>query len=313
MVIYNLHTMNGEEGVSSPLSLALGSFDGVHLGHAALLGEAVRYAKEHPGVRSAVWCFDGSKPLPNKPDQKRITSVREQLALFASLGVDYALLEDFSAVRDYSPERFVKEILIGQCRAECVVCGFNFRFGQYGAGDSRALSRLMEPYGSCIVVPPVRTDGETVSSTAIRLLIENGEMERAAALLGHPYFIELPVLHGKALGRKLGVPTINQRFPDGSVLPKTGVYCCTVSPADTPDRIYPGVANVGLRPTVAEGDDHLLNCETHIIGFDGWLYDRFVRVSFGRRLRGEKQFDSLDALKEQISHDIREAELYHHI
>ncbi len=302
MDVYNLHTKEKEEGVSSPLSVALGNFDGVHKGHVSLIEKTVAYAKEH-GIASAVWTFaDDANALPNKPTANAITTTEEKLALFAELGVDYVLLERFESVRNLSPEEFVAEHLKKACRAVCAVCGFNFRFGAGGLGNCDTLAELMAP-ADCIVLPPFYMHGKPVSSTAIRLLIEAGEMEAAAQYLGRPFFIDFPVVHGKQLGRTIGIPTINQHFPKGHVIPKRGIYACTV---DIGGDIFLGVANVGSRPTVA-GDSDEINCETHIIHYNGWLYGKNIKVSFRKRLRDEKKFESLDALKVQIASDIEVA------
>ncbi len=305
MDVIDLQKSQREESVSSPLSVALGNFDGVHIGHAALISRAVQYAKEH-GIRSAVWTFsDAPSVIPNKSGAKLITSACEKLELFKSLGVDRVYLMPFEAVRDYSPERFVKEILIDECRAECAVCGFNFRFGKGGSGDSDALTHLMLPR-DCIVVPPVYVDGSLVSSSAVRALIEAGDVEAAAKLLGRRFFINQPVLEGKRLGRTIGLPTINQNFPDGHIIPKNGVYICEV---EIDGREYVGVANVGVRPSV-KNDTHKLNCETHIIGYEGELYGVNVKTSFCRRIRDEKRFESIEALGEQIRRDGEAAKEY---
>lgn len=299
MEVYDLHTMTKEESAVSPLSVALGNFDGVHAGHTDLINRAVAYAKDH-GIRSAVWTFDDSgSVLPNKPGTACITTTREKLALIASLGVDYAFLETFAAVKHYSPQRFVNELLKEKCGAVCAVCGYNFRFGEGGLGNSDTLRELMMP-NDCIVVPPVYVRSRPVSSTAIRLLIEAGETESAAELLGRPFFIDFPVVMGKQLGRTIGIPTINQNFPKDHVIPKKGIYACTVTIGSD---LFLGVANVGTRPTVSD-DSHLINCETHIINYNGWLYGKCIKVSFFRRLRDEKKFDSIDALRAQINRDV---------
>lgn len=306
MDVYNLHTMQKEEGVSSPLAVVLGNFDGVHAGHADLITRAVTYAKAH-GIASAVWTFaDGAASLPNKPDARAITTTEEKLALIGSMGVDFAILESFEAVRGYTPERFVNELLIGKCGAAAAVCGFNFRFGAGGIGTGETLAALMAPR-PCIIVPPVYVGDMLVSSTAIRACIEAGDMERAAAMLGRPFSLTAPVVHGKELGRTIGIPTINQLFYEGGVIPKNGIYACRV---DTPDGSFPGVANVGIRPTITENDAHGINCETHIIGYSGWLYEEIVRVSFFTRLRDEMKFDGIGALQEQIRRDMDAALAY---
>ncbi len=305
MYVYDLHTMQKEESAVSPLSVALGNFDGVHEGHAALIREAVAYAKAH-GIKSAVWTFaNGAATLPNKPDTQCITGVRDKLALIASLGVDLAFLEDFDTVRGLSPERFVNEQLIEKCGAVCAVCGFNFRFGAGASGNSETLRALMSPR-DCIVVPPVYIGGRLVSSTAIRALIESGDTEGAAGMLGHPFFINTPVVHGKHLGRTIGIPTINQNFPAGYVIPRNGIYACEVGIGG---KRFPGVANVGIRPTI-ENDTHQMNCETHIIGYSGELYGKDVKVSFFRYLRDEMKFADVDELGAQIRRDIENTLAY---
>lgn len=304
MEIIDLHKSQGEEGVSSPLSVALGNFDGVHVGHAALIKRAVEYAREH-GLKAAVWTFSDDSSVSGKPDGKRITSTDEKLSIFRELGVDYAFLADFSAVRDYSPDRFVSELLCGECHAVLAVCGFNFRFGRGGVGDANELVRLMSPH-DCIVLPPVYVGDDLVSSTAIRAYIEDGDMEGASALLGRHFSICTPVVEGKRLGRTIGIPTINQNFPEGYVIPKGGVYACRV---DIGGEVYAGVANVGTRPTI-KADTHAVNCETHVIGYSGILYGRCVRVSFCKRLRDEVRFEDVEALRAQITRDVEETQKY---
>ncbi|MBQ2765711.1 MAG: bifunctional riboflavin kinase/FAD synthetase [Clostridia bacterium] len=305
MNVINLQTSRKEEGISSPLSVALGNFDGVHKGHTELIRRAVAFAREH-GIKSAVWTFsDGAAVLPNKPDVPAVTTTEEKLSLIRSLGVDYAILEDFERVRKMSPEAFVSDILIKKCRAQAVVCGFNFRFGACGAGDADTLRRLISPR-ECIVVEPVYVGERLVSSSAIRRLIEAGDMECAAELLGHPFAINFPVAEGKHLGRTIGIPTINQNFPGGHIIPRSGVYVCKVYIAEGE---YIGITNVGVRPTVEDGERRV-NCETHIIGYDGWLYGQKVRVEFHKHLRDEERFESLDALRAQIQRDICSAKAY---
>lgn len=286
------------------LTAALGSFDGVHLGHAALIGEAVRNAREN-GRASAVWTFsDESSSLPGKQGMRSITTMREKLSLFAELGADYALLANFGQVRDLSPEEFVNGILKRDCGVRTVVCGFNFSFGKGGAGKPEALSELMGR-DNCIIVPPVCADGIPVSSSAIRRLIESGDTEEAAKLLGRPFFIDFPVVHGKELGRTIGLPTINQDFPAGHVIPANGIYACL---AEIDGRSYAGVSNVGTRPTV--DNSGRINCETHIIGYSGWLYGENIKVSFYKRLRGEQRFPDVASLKAQIERDAKAAVEY---
>ncbi len=305
MDVIDLHTMKREEGISSPLSVALGNFDGVHIGHAELIRRAVGYANEH-GIKSAVWTFaDSESVLPNKPGTLALTSTAEKLSHIAGLGVDYAILADFESVRNLSPEEFVADVLLDKCKTEAAVCGFNFRFGKGGTGNAQMLRRLMAER-ECIIVDPVYANGRLVSSSAVRTLIESGDMEAASEMLGRAFSVTLQVVEGKRLGRTIGIPTINQNFPEGHIIPARGIYACTV---ETPDGVYPGAANVGLRPTVESGVDRA-NCETHIIGYNGCLYGENVRVSFYKRLRPEQKFPSVDELRAQIQLDIVETNNY---
>lgn len=303
MELYDLHTMKREEGCGSPLSVALGGFDGVHKGHAELIRCAVEYARAR-GIKSAVWTFS-DEILPSKPDAKIITSVRERLLLIRELGVDYAFLADFDAVRDYSPEHFVSRVLIEGCGAVCAVCGFNFRFGSRGAGNAEKLKELMAPRET-IIVPAVYEGDIPVSSSAVRALVESGDMEGAAALLSRPFSIERPVVSGKRLGRTIGAPTINQNFERGFVIPAHGVYACL---AQVDGVTYTAAANVGTRPSVECGEREV-NCETHIIGYDGDLYSKNVRVAFYKRLREETRFSDVDALRAQIARDVNDTKEY---
>lgn len=305
MEVYNLKTMKKEESICSPLSAALGNFDGVHIGHAELICRTVKYAKEN-GYASAVWTFAGDAGvLPNKPGARCITDTKEKLELIAALGVDYAILEDFEAVRDLSAKDFVATRLVNSLNVRCAVCGYNFKFGAGGKATADDLQKLMYP-NYCIIVPQVFAGDTPVSSTAIRSLIENGDMEGAKRLLGHPFSISAPVEKGKQLGRTIGIPTVNQYFKDGHVVPKKGIYACLVT---VNGEEFIGVSNVGIRPTI-ENDDHRFNCETHILGFDESIYGETVKISFYSRLRDELRFNGVEALRRQIDLDVQNARQY---
>lgn len=293
MIIYDL-SRRAECLLPENAAVALGNFDGVHMGHRRLfdaLGEDLPRAVftfsdlHRPGVRSV------------------ICEVDERLELFARCDIDYAILVSFGEVRHMTPTEFC-DMLAGDLKIGRAVCGYNFTFGADGAGKAEDLSRLMGERGvQCVVVPPVTLRGETVSSTAIRRLLSEGNVKSAAEMLGHPHFVRFPVIHGRELGRKIGVPTINQAFPESTIVPRYGVYSVRVTVGD---EIYPGVCNVGVRPTVADlpGESEKPFCETHIIGFGGWLYGESVLVEFVDHIRDEKKFPSLDDLREQIAKDI---------
>ncbi len=298
----NLKTMC-EEVPSGPLAIAIGNFDGVHIGHRALLAR-LRDEADRRGLATAVWCFaEPPSAFREGGVVPQLTTQADKLALFAEAEIDYCFLGDFPTLRGYSPERFVQEILVKACGCRYIVCGFNFSFGAGGVGNADTLRALFPD--ACAVVEPVKLGDTTVSSTAVRAAIAAGEVERARDMLGRPWSICLPILHGKALGRTIGVPTLNQRFPKGHVLPAFGVYAtlCTV------DGIrYPAVTNVGIRPSIDDGE--VVTCESHILGLRADLYGREVRIRFCTYLRPEKKFDSLDELKAAIGRDIAATRAY---
>lgn len=276
-------------------AVALGNFDGVHVGHQRLfdaLGD---------DLPRAVFTFTDLCR-----EKSVICETDERLELMRTQGIRYAVLVSFGEVCKMSTLDFA-DFLAKDLNVRRVVCGYNFTFGSGGRGTAEELYRLVTERGlECTVVPPVTLDGESVSSTAIRCLLRRGDAARAAAMLGRHHFVRFPVIHGRELGRTIGVPTINQRFPENALVPRYGVYSVRVTVGDA---VYPGVCNVGVRPTVADlpGEGVEPFAETHIIGFNGWLYGESVRVEFVRFIRPEMKFPSLDALKDQIRSDIENA------
>ena len=284
--------------ISPPTVLCIGDFDGVHLGHrqlvASVLQQINELKNEYPNVVSGAWFFDSN----TYKAAREIYTIEEKLNVFASLGLDYAIIADFDEMKSLSPESFVYDVLQSKCNCIHAVCGENFRFGSKAAGDSNALKNMMN--GNATVVPLLSVDGDKIiSSTYIRELLAQGNIKKANSLLGENYTVYETVIHGKALGRTLGIPTINQNVQGKQFILKNGIYStiCSVE-----GKKYFGVTNVGVRPTV--DDDGHKNMETYIIGFDGNCYDKMVKVEFVHRVRDEMKFDSLDALKTQIQKDI---------
>jgi len=283
-----------------PVAAALGNFDGLHIGHAAVIEAAVRQKdrgftpvvlkfREHPmryfapGERGLI--------LTDEEDERRIEA----------MGADVHYM-DFTAVRDMSPERFVDEILRDSLGVRFVSCGYNYRFGKNAAGDADTLKTLCEKRNIEVrVCGRVDCNGVPVSSTAIREALKNGDIPTANGMLGFAYSYCFEVVHGDARGRTLGAPTANQFFPPEVLTPKYGVYA---SAAEWNGKQYPAVTNIGLRPTVG-GDSP--RSETHILGFDGDLYGEYLRVAPIRYLRGERRFDSLAELSAQIAADAAES------
>ncbi|WP_195984925.1 riboflavin biosynthesis protein RibF [Clostridium sp. D33t1_170424_F3] len=275
-------------------AVALGCFDGLHLGH-----QKVITAARGPGLTPSVLTFaDPLGELGGKSGGQLATK-RQKLRLFESLGVEQVYSLRFSAIRNLSPEQFVDEVLVRVCHAEKICCGFNFTFGYKGAGTAETLQTLCAPRGiGCEVVPAVEIAGEPVSSTRIRALVEAGEIERANRLLGRPFGFDFEVVRGRQLGRTLGTPTINQVFTQGFVLPRFGVYASLVR---LNDGDYYGVTNVGVKPTV--GADAPLS-ETWIPEYHGEdLYGENIQVELIGFIRPEVRFSGVEELQENILRD----------
>ena len=301
MTIIDLHSMK-EAAAPSASVLCLGNFDGVHRGHLALI-QSVKKTKEtmtrqNKDVSSGI-CFFRCPPhaffSPSIPPQ--LTTYEQKLSLFAEAGLDYAFVIDFEEIGEFSPKEFVEKILKDQFHCVFAICGFNFRFGKGAQGNPTILKDLMN--GQAEVIPPVNVENQVVSSTSIRALIESGEVNKIPDLLGRPFSIAAVVIHGKALGRTIGVPTINQTIPENIAVPKHGIY---ISAAIIDGKRHASVSNIGIRPSINDGSH--INCETHILNFEGDLYGKVVKVEFYKRLRGEKKFDTIDALQAQIQQDI---------
>lgn len=287
--------------------VALGNFDGIHLGHRKIVDNCVQKAREE-GLVSLVWSFRRHPEhiLKGNFSSGNIISLSDKEAILKEAGIDHLFLEDFERVRNLTPEEFCEKILIRQLSARFVFCGFNFRFGKNGAGDAAFLKEYLASKGiEVFAEEPVCMGGASVSSTRIRALLAEGEMEEVQILLGRPYSIRFPVLHGKRLGRTLGFPTLNQAFPEEYVTPKKGVYAVRVI---FDGKNYFGVCNVGSRPTV--DDDDQVIAETHLLDFSGDLYGKEVRVEFHRFLRAETKFSSLEELKLQIGKDRENVRLF---
>ena len=285
---------------AAPPVVTIGNFDGVHLGHRHLLGRLKRRSEEL-GVPSCVYTFEPPPRVLLAPQlrQSRISPWDEKVRRLHEFGIDQIVIERFTrAFAQHPPEWFVREILERRLRAKALVVGYDFRFGRARAGDVDLL-RSTVPYLPVEQVRPHSDDGDIVSSSAIRRLVEVGEVKRASVLLGRPHAIIGTVVGGEKRGRKLGFPTANVES-DSELLPLPGVYAVRTRIDGVPDWL-PSVANLGTRPTF-DGRQHLI--EVHILDFRGNLYGRQAQVSFISRLRDEKKFSSADALSKQLKQDV---------
>lgn len=293
MIAYNFLP----EKFPAAAAVAIGMFDGLHLGHAAVLNALCR---ESGGGASCVLTFSITRVRPDAKTGVRLLSRSMRDSLLERFGVDYVLEPDFADFRDMPPERFAKDFLGGYLNAKTVFCGEDFRFGKNAAAAAADLRGLL-PGVPVRIIPTLNALGGAVSTTRIRGMIESGDVKTAAKLLGRPFTIDFAVEHGRRLGRTLNWPTINQAFPDDFVIPRFGVYA-SVTVIDGVRRA--SVTNVGVKPTV--GSPHIL-AETYIQDFSGDLYGLNTPVELVEFIRGEEKFESVDALKEQIGRDAARA------
>ena len=289
--------------------IALGFFDGVHIGHRALLEIVLGVGREKALIPSVI-TFDAhplslvggvSVPLINSPEDRAGLIHRV-------FGIDDIIFLHFDKrTAGMAWDVFIAH-LFNEFGARHLVAGYDFRFGSGGMGNRDLLVDKCSELGiGCDIVPAISFDGVVSSSTYIRELISNGDMERANAFLGHPHILSDVVRYGFKLGRTLGTPTINMCFQDGVLIPAYGVYASKVFPDSGGE--YIGVTNVGVRPTVDNGGGRI-TAETHILDFQGNLYGRQVRIEFYSRLRPEIKFGGVDEIKEQIHRDCDCTEMY---
>ena len=277
---------------------ALGFFDGVHLGHQALLTACRSLAAEN-GCRTGVVTFTAHPDalvFGKAPVLLNTSEDRKHLLL--AYGAETVLELPFDKALMTTPwEDFLNSLL--EKGAAGFVCGDDFRFGHRGAGNAQILTSFCRERGlPCAIVPEQISDGSRISSTRIRELLEAGKVAEANRLLGHPHFLTGEVVKGKQLGRTIGIPTANLQLPEGIICPKFGVYATKVT-AD--GKEYPAVTNIGTRPTV---NGQGVNAECHLLDFAGDLYGKNIAIAFYDFLRPERKFDSLEELKAQIAADI---------
>lgn len=285
---------------SKASSVALGFFDGVHLGHQAVIAGAVA-AAEQQGLVPTVFTFSTVGMSPGSKGRLTLLQTEQRReAIMAEMGVAEVAAPPFEAFMQLNPQEYVDTLLCRALNAKVLVCGENYRFGRHAAAGVEELRELAGARGiRLITVPPVLLDGEVVSSTRIRAAVSDGDMPLARRLLGAPFAIEGEVVHGKRLGQTLHSPTINLNIPASFTQPAYGVYQSRVT---TPLGSYWGATNIGMRPTV-DGDRP--NCETFLLDFDGDLYGQAVTVSLLQKLRGEEKFGGVEQLAAQIQQDVQ--------
>lgn len=285
--------------VNRQSAVALGSFDGVHIGHSKIISKTVDVAKEN-SLASVVWSFQAPPKSIMTNELKSLTSFSEKKKLVRSFGVDVFICVPFNEkISKLSPRDFFVDILVNQLNAKHIFCGFNYRFGYKGSGDVELLRLMCDEFDiELTVFDEIKLDDVTVSSSAIRSYLLEGELEKAEKMLGRPFSLYGKIKDGQHLGRKLGFPTINQELSADKLLIKNGVYLTRVKFGN---NIKYGITNIGWRPTV-EGKFPI--CETHILNFSGNLYGKYVTVEFVKFIREEKKFNSLEELTAQVQRDM---------
>ncbi|MGL4392728.1 MAG: bifunctional riboflavin kinase/FAD synthetase [Fusobacteriaceae bacterium] len=281
--------------------VAIGKFDGVHLGHREIIKHAVDTAKNHGG-HSVVFTFlNHPNKVTSKENIKLISSIEEKLFIFESLGVDFVILQPFTEeFLKLSGEDFVKNVMSNILHTKEIFVGFNFKFGNSRVNDVNDLQKYCDDLHIKLkVVPPVKMDGHIVSSTMIRNFIEHGDISLVNDLLGEPYLIIGEVIHGKKIGRTMGFPTANLEFREKANLP-FGVYGGVIR-IDGYQMEYDAIINIGRNPTLKPGSKSV---EIHILDFDEDIYGKNVYLQIIKHLRSEVKFENIIALKEQIKKDV---------
>ncbi len=299
-----MRTYKYSNGIKKMLSgervVALGFFDGVHIGHRELFRVAKEQAKKH-SLPFAIFTFSSASG-DIKSGSSRLYSDSEKLTLLSECGADEVIIADFASLRDMSAESFITDLLIGELNTRCAICGLDFRFGHGARGTQSLLSELMTGAGrEAIAVNDVTLDGTKVSTTEIKKRLGEKDVIGANRMLGEPYFIIASIEHGRGVGQKLGYPTANCSLGEGAEILPCGVYR-TVT--ESGKKAYPSLTNIGSCPTFDEREKH---AETYILDFDGDVYDKTVRISFLDFLRDEIKFSSEKELKMQINVDINKA------
>ncbi len=297
----------GEIEHIEPTALALGNFDGVHLGHKALIEATVNRASEK-GIKSAVFTFANHPRniIAGENIVKNIIYFDEKAKIIEGLGVDYLFNIPFDqALMNMTPKEFTQDLLISRFNMKSGYCGFNYRFGKNAAGSPEVLKEYGKELDFNIeVLDPVIIDGQIVSSTLIRELITEGKVDMCLKYLGRLYAIDGEVVVGNRLGKTIGFPTSNLIIDEDMVSPANGVYItiCIYNGVE-----YPSITNVGVKPTIGINKK---NVETHIFGFDNELYGKNIRVEFLIKTRDERKFGTIDELAAQITKDCIAAKAY---
>lgn len=292
--------------IEEQTAVAIGKFDGIHIGHRRLLEQVL--AQKKKGLKACIFTFD---PPPSQffgmGEAKELTSREEKRHLFARIGIDvlveFPLNEKTAAI---TPQSFIRDVLAGQLWAGFIAAGTDVSFGDKGAGNSSLLEAMQKECGYRLeIIDKVCYKGREVSSTYVREKIREGSMEEAFHLMGGPYPVYGQIVHGRKIGRTIGMPTINQLPPEGKLLPPNGVY---FSEVEIEGRRYKGITNIGSKPTVSKVP--VIGVETYIYNFNQEIYGDMAEVRLYAFKRPEQKFSGIEELKKQMKEDIREGIAY---
>lgn len=303
-----------EFNIAERTAVAIGKFDGFHRGHQKLLNQ-LKGQKDN-GLASVVFTF---VPSPaaffSKEPVKDLTTVAEKRRIFERAGIDYLIEYPFyREIADMEPETYIKDVLVDRINARCIVAGDDVSYGRRGAGDYKLLKERSQQYGyNIIIIDKVLYEGREVSSTYVREEVKSGNMELAAKLLGVPYHIEGEIIHGRQLGRTIGMPTVNLLPPVEKLMPPNGVYFSYVCFSDEQlsGRKYPSITNIGTKPTVDNRE--VLGVETFIYDFNKDVYGRDMEVFLLSFVRPEMRFCGVDELKARMQKDIESGRKFHNV
>ena len=291
-----------------PSAVAIGKFDGIHRGHQSLLRHVLE--QKEKGLQAVVFTFDPSPAaFFSGKDLPELTTKKEKRKLFQELGID--VLIEFplnAATAPTEPERFIEEILAGRLKTAYIAAGEDLSFGKAGKGNAALLKKMARQFGyQTEIIEKVCAEGVEISSSYVREVVGRGEMEKAERLIGEAYSVSGVVAHGKKLGRKLGMPTVNLLPEREKLLPPYGVYFSEVSVGE---RVYKGITNIGCKPTVNEVNQ--AGVETYLYNFAQDIYGKEITVRLFSFHRPEQKFESVEALKRQMAADIAQGRYYRH-
>ena len=296
-----------QQDIQKKTAIAVGYFDGMHLGHRELIRKMCRYAEEND-LLPTILTFDMSELRAEGKGKNDLFSKKHNMALAEEMGVEVFADVPFGLIREMAPEEFCKTVLSGanSLNAGAVFCGVDFRFGKNRTGTVTDLYACGDHLGfSVIAINGVKIDGEVVSTSKIKEAVSKGDIERANRMLGKPYSISGEVIHGNHLARGMGFPTANILLQEGVISPKQGVY---ITEASIAGERYRSITNIGTRPTVT--NDVISTAETHILDFDKDIYGDNIEVLFYKFIRPEQKFESAETLKQVVHANIAMARVY---